>query len=106
MNHIAHMSFQGGGLLLPAHTPYEREVLVECVEAATKRYGRVQLEVDGRQWTIRMSRGRQRICASCSQWPHDLTYPGGAGGLLAVVSSRAATCLDTACALAQAAAHA
>lgn len=93
-------------MLLPAHTPYERELLVECVEATTKRYGLLRLEIDGRHWTIRMSRGLRPVCVSCSQWPRALTYPGGATGLLSVVSSRAATCLDTGCALAQAGAHA
>lgn len=39
MTDVAHLSFRGGGLLLPAHTPYERELLIEYIEATTKRHG-------------------------------------------------------------------
>jgi hypothetical protein len=106
MNDIAHLSFRGGGLILPAHTAYERELLVECVEATTKRYGHLRLEVDGQHWTIRTSNGLQAVCVSCSQWPCDLTYPGGSSGALSVVSSRAMPCLDITCELAQVGAHA
>lgn len=101
MNDIAHLSFKGGGLILPAHTPYERELLVECVEANTKRHGSLRLEVDGRHWTIGMSNGLRSVCLSCSQWPHDLAYPGGSSGALSVVSSRATPCMEIACELNQ-----
>jgi len=105
MNDIAHLSFRGGGMVLPANTPYERELLVECVEATTKRYGRLRLEVDGQHWTIRRSNGIP-VCGSCSQWPDDLTYPGGSSGALSVVSSRATPCVEATCELAQGGAHA
>ena len=101
MNDIAHLSFRGGGLILPAHTPYERELLVECVETTTKRHGRLRLEVGGRQWSIRMSGGLRPVCVSCSQWPDDLTYPGGSSGAFSVVSSCAAPCMEITCGLAQ-----
>ena len=99
MQRIARLSFADGGLILPAYTPYERELLVECVEATTRRHGRLGLEVNGRHWTISTSDGMQRVCASCSLWPNDLTYPGGASGALSVVSSRAMPCRRTTCAL-------
>jgi hypothetical protein len=106
MNDIAHLSFRGGGLILPAHTPYERELLVECVEATTKRHGHLRLDVDGRHWTIRTSNGLHAVCGSCSQWPDDLSYPGGSSGALSVVSSRARPCLEITCEQAQAGADA
>jgi hypothetical protein len=106
MNDIAHLSFRGGGLILPAHTPYERELLVESVEAATKRHGHLQLAVDGRHWTISTSNGLRPVCDSCSQWPNDLTYPGGSSRALSVVSSRATPCLEITCELAQVGTHA
>jgi hypothetical protein len=101
MNDIAHLSFRGGGLILPAHTPYERELLVECVEATTKRHGHLRLQVDGRHWTISTSNGIRAVCVSCSQWPEDLTYPGGSSGGLSVVSSRATPCTELTCELAR-----
>jgi hypothetical protein len=106
MNDIAHLSFRGGGLILPAHTPYDRELLVECVEASTKRYGDILLEVNGRRWAISMSNGLRPVCLSCSQWPDDLTYPGGSSGGPSVVSSRATPCTEITCELAQVGARA
>lgn len=100
MDHIAHLSFSGGGLILPAHTPYECELLVESVEATTKRYGRVGLEVNGRHWTISMGDRVRPVCVSCSQWPGNLAYPGGSSGTLSVVSSRATPCTEITCELA------
>jgi hypothetical protein len=106
MDRIARLSFKDGGLILPAYSPYERELLVECVEATSKRYGRLVLEVNGRHWTISVSSGLRRVCVSCSQWPDDLTYPGGSSGTFSVVSSRALPCSEAACELAQVGAHA
>jgi len=97
MNAIARLSFKGGGAILPVHTPYEREILVECVEASTKRHGSILLEVDGRRWTISTSNGLRPACVLCSQWPHGLSYPGGASGALSVVSSRATPCTAIDC---------
>ena len=39
MKGIAHVSFQGGGLIVPAQTPYERQLLFEHVEASAKQHG-------------------------------------------------------------------
>lgn len=97
MNDIARLSFKGGGVILPAHTSYERELLVEHVEASTKRHGHVHLEVNGRRWTIRTSDDLRPVCGSCSQWPSGLGYPGGSGGALSVVSSRANPCTEVTC---------
>jgi len=106
MNDIAHISFKGGGLILPVHTAYERELLVEHVEASTKRHGCVLLQVNRRQWTISMRNGLRPVCVSCSQWPDEFTYPRGSTGRLSVVSARATPCADVACELAQAGADA
>lgn len=105
MNDIARLSFKGGGVILPVHTSYERELLVEHVEASTKRHGHILLEVNGRRWTISTSNGLRPVCVSCSQWPAGLTYPGGSSGGLSVVSSRATPCTEITCELAQVGAH-
>lgn len=47
MQGTAHISFDGGGLILPAQTPYERQLVFEHVEASTKRYGHVALSAKG-----------------------------------------------------------
>jgi hypothetical protein len=105
MSDIAHLSFKTGGLILPVRTPYERELMIEHVESATKRHGRVLLEVDRRHWEISTSNGLLTTCAACSQWPDDLNYPGGASGALSVVSSRAMPCVEITCELALVGAH-
>ena len=98
MNDIAHLSFRGGGLILPAQTPYERELLVESVEASTKRHGSILLELNGRRWSISISNGLRFVCGACSDWPNGFSFPGGASGTLAVISSsRAVPCTDTGC---------
>ena len=102
MNDIAHISFAGGGLIVPAQTPYECELLVEHIEASTRRHGYVRLDVNRRHWTISMNNGLGAVCASCSQWPEHLTYPSGATGRLSVISSRATLCTNGSCALAPA----
>jgi len=61
MSGIAHLSFKGGGwLVLSVHTPYERQLLVEHVEASTRRHGRSRLEINRRRWTISTSEGLAR----------------------------------------------
>jgi len=93
----AHLTFRGGGMFLPANTPYERELLVECVEAASRRYGLLRLEVDGCRWAIHRAIAPLPVCKACSRWPRDLAYPGGAGGSLAVISSLAKSCRRSGC---------
>ncbi|MBI4516424.1 MAG: hypothetical protein HY699_11490 [Deltaproteobacteria bacterium] len=102
MNGTAHITFKGGGLILPARTPYERELLVEYIEASVRRHGRLLLDVNRGQWTISKRQGLRTVCASCSRWPGEFTYPGGMTGRLAVVSARAGVCTDAMCELAQA----
>jgi hypothetical protein len=74
MNDVAHISFKGGGLIVPVETPYERELLFEHVEVYTKRHRSVRLEVDRRQWTISRPNGRRELCASCRRWLDSSTY--------------------------------
>ena len=102
MKDIARITFEGGGLILPMHTPYERELLVEHIEVSTKRHGWVRLEVNRRQWTISMNNGRRQVCASCSRWPDNLSYPTGSTGRLSVISTHATLCADRMCELAPA----
>ncbi len=74
MRGIAHISFQGGGLIVPAHTPYERQLLFEHVELFTKRRGGVRLSLNGRLWTICVKAGSREVCAVCPRLLDTLTY--------------------------------
>ena len=63
---IAHVSFQGGGLFLPARTPYDRQTLVEHVKDRVRCKGEVQVLMRNHRWLVRMSEGPGRsICSAC-----------------------------------------
>ena len=47
---IAHVSFPGGGVFLPARTPYDRETLVEYVDHNVRANGRVQVLFADQRW--------------------------------------------------------
>jgi hypothetical protein len=74
MRRVAHISFEGGGLILPTQTPYQRELLIEHVELSAKGRGSVHLRLDDRQWTVTSKNGRSEACASCNQRPDKLTF--------------------------------
>ena len=75
MKGIAHVSFQGGGLIVPAHTPYERELLFEHVEASTKQHGGVRLDWRHQHWTVSLSNGQGEVCGACRRSLNNLmTY--------------------------------
>ena len=74
MKGIAHVSFQGGGLIVPAHTPYDCELLFEHAEAATERHGDVRFDLNRQEWRISLRNGYREVCASCGRWPGNLTY--------------------------------
>jgi hypothetical protein len=65
MQGIAHISFGGGGLILPAQTPYERQLVFEHVEATAKRHEHVELSAEGRQWRIGLPTARRELCCRC-----------------------------------------
>jgi hypothetical protein len=74
MKGVARISFEGGGLILPTQTRYERELLIEHVELSAKGRGSVGLDFNGRQWTVSSKNGRNEACASCARWPDKLTF--------------------------------
>jgi hypothetical protein len=73
MKDIAHISFEGGGLIVPAQTPYDREVLIEHVEASTRRHGLVHLDINNRRWEISVNADSSEVCGACSRYPSNST---------------------------------
>lgn len=74
MKDVAHISFEGGGMIVSAQTRYERQLLFEHAETYTKRHGSVRLDVNRRHWTISRLDGEGEMCVSCSGWLDRLTY--------------------------------
>lgn len=63
---VAHVSFTGGGVFVPARSPYDRQLLVEHVLDRVRSKGSVQVLVDDRRWTVNLLRGsRTARCWSC-----------------------------------------
>ena len=74
-NGVAHVSFKGGGLCLPARSPYDRQVLVEEVKAHARTNGVVQILVDNERWLVHAQRGRMRVqCARCGDGTDSACY--------------------------------
>ena len=66
MKGIAHVAYPGCGTLLPAHSAYERQVLVEHVAHRARRSQIVRLDLDGRRWAVTADDSVDRPeCAQC-----------------------------------------
>jgi len=74
MHRTAHITFTGGGLILPAHTPYDRQIIFEHVEAAAKHHELLGLRANGHYWSISHNTARLELCAPCSRGVHALAY--------------------------------
>lgn len=57
-NGIAHISFAGGGVFLPARTPYDRQVLIEYVNHYVGAGRQVQILVDDQRWLVHPGHGQ------------------------------------------------
>ena len=62
---IAHMSFRGGGIFLPARSPYDRQILIEYVTDRVRAAAEVQVLLDGQRWLVQLHRGRPAACCTC-----------------------------------------
>lgn len=66
MRGVAHISFTGGGVFLPARNPYDRQVLVEHVADQVRSKGEVQVALDDRCWSVCMT-DVGTSCSSCGR---------------------------------------
>ena len=64
-NGIAHISFVGGGVFLPARSPYDRQLLAEHVGERVQAKGQVQVLMGDRRWIVRRNRGA--LVARCTR---------------------------------------
>jgi hypothetical protein len=63
---IAHVSFPGGGMFLPARSPYDRQLLVEHVADRARSEKHVQVLVDDRRWIVNLNHeSAPVICSRC-----------------------------------------
>ena len=64
---FAHVQCSRGGLVMPAHSPYDRQLLRQHVERLVGPTDSVQLGLDGDEWTVTRLRGQPDSCTGCSQ---------------------------------------
>ncbi len=76
---IAHVSFTGGGIVLPARSPYDRQVLIEHVTHRVHTQGRVQVLVDDGRWMVHAHRGAAIGCARCGHVGDSVCYSDATG---------------------------
>jgi hypothetical protein len=75
MRGMAHISFAGGGVFLPARNPYDREMLVEHVADSVRSKGELQVAVDGVSWSVfRDTKSVVGFCAGCGYPLHPACY--------------------------------
>jgi hypothetical protein len=64
----AHITFMGGGLLLPASTPYDRQILREHVLSRARHVQDLQVKVGRKTWRVeRPSEERPFACGFCKR---------------------------------------
>jgi hypothetical protein len=64
----AHVTFSGGGLILPAGTAYDRQVLRDHILNRTQREGRVRISLAGETWVVERTSGDHRpSCEGCKR---------------------------------------
>ena len=79
-NGIAHLSFAGGAVFLPARTPYDRQMLAEYVTERVQVKGQVQILVDGQRWLVQRLREAIFVaCAGCGTGVSSTLYSGVEG---------------------------
>jgi len=67
MKGVAHISFaEGGGVVLPARSAYDRDLLVEHIAGSVRSKGCVRVAVDDRSWSVLRGDGPSRtMCDGC-----------------------------------------
>jgi hypothetical protein len=65
MGQVAHIRYDGGALLLPAHDPYDREVVFQEAEFCAKRHGSAGLELGRTRMRVSIADDASAVCAHC-----------------------------------------
>lgn len=68
MQGVAHISFAGGSVFLPARTPYERQTMIDYVADRMRLQATIQVIVDKQHWTVQAS--DPAVAKRCSRCHH------------------------------------
>ncbi len=64
---VAQMQFPGGGRVMPADSPYDRQLLRELVPTLVQGGDTLQLRLDENEWIVTRLSGAGRSCTACAQ---------------------------------------
>lgn len=68
MEQVAHIRYEGGGLLLPAQDPYDRELVFEEAECRARRHGAASVQFGRKEMSISIAAPREGVaCADCEE---------------------------------------
>jgi len=69
-NRFAQIRFPQGTRLMPADSPYDRQLLFEEAELCARRYGHARIEIERDMLHVqRAAAGAHLFCAGCAQQP-------------------------------------
>jgi hypothetical protein len=78
---IAHVSFVGGGIFLPARSAYDRQLLAEHVRNRVRAKGKVRVLVDDQRWMVHLRPSSNPAdCSQCGRAANSACYLGAATG--------------------------
>ena len=84
---IVHLSFPGGGMFLPARTPYDWQTLVEHVKDRVRSKGEVQVLIHDHRWLVRWCEASARsVCAVCGLASESTCHSSTSGSTVYCVS--------------------
>jgi hypothetical protein len=84
MKGMARISHDQGGVILPARSTYDLELVHEYATAYARRHGRVQLWINGGEWRVANGDGSASgTCSACAAALVGVTYANGVQRLCA-----------------------
>ena len=80
-NGIAHISFDGGGIVMPARNSYDRQLVAEQVTAHARKKGRVQILLEEDRWMVygRQPHSGAARCSWCGSRMQPICYRSDQG---------------------------
>ena len=67
-SNVAHVEGGSGTFVLPAHSPYDRQMLREHVDMLANRVSALTLGLYGTQWTVTRRPPADSRCTTCAQF--------------------------------------
>ena len=78
MTGVAKLSIPGGALVMPARSPYEREIVFDNAALYARRQGTADLELSSPRLSIRVVRvDHEDRCATCGQSGRQVAFVVG-----------------------------